>query len=160
MSRSQWASFAAILFIFAFVGVAGGAEPTSDASAAPGDVIRYRQTVMRAIASHLKALTPISAKKVPFAKHAVLHAQAVVELSKVLGELFPKGTGPSSGETDAMDSIWKDAKAWNQSLESFRLEATRLAAAASVGEFTALRAQVEVTNDSCAACHTSFRAGR
>ncbi len=127
----------------------------------PGEVIRYRQTVMRAVASQMKALAPIAARKVSYAKNATLHANAVAELSKVIGDLFPKGTGPKSEETDAMEAIWKDGgKAWAQALEKFRTDADKLQATAAAGDLDALRAQLELTNDACAACHKSFRAGR
>lgn len=126
----------------------------------PAEVIRYRQTVMRAIASQIKALGLIAARKVSYPKNASVHASAVADLSKLIGDLFPKGTGAKSGETDAMEAIWKEAKAWTQAVERFRSDAEKLQAAAVAEDFNAMRAQLEVTNDACAACHKSFRAGR
>ncbi len=145
--------------------VAQAAEPDAGVTApvvplVPAEVIRYRQSVMRAIASQIKALGFVAARKVNYPKNATLHANAIAELSKVIGDLFPKGTGAKSGETDAMDAIWKDPKAWTQAVGKIRSEADKLQATAIAGDFDAMRAQLEVTNDACAACHKSFRANR
>ncbi len=161
MGLSRW-----VLLCCSVLGVvARAAEPDAGVTApvvplVPAEVIRYRQTVMRAIASQIKALGPVAARKVNYPKNATLHANAIAELSKVLGDLFPKGTGQKSGETDAMDAIWKDPKAFTQAGERFRAEADKLQAIAIAGDFDAMRAQLEVTNDACAACHKSFRAAR
>jgi len=131
--------------------------PARVETSAPADVIRYRQTVMRSLSSHLKALSQLAARTVSFAKHAPVHSQAVVELSKMMSELFPKGSG--GGDSDALDAVWKNPKGWNQALEKMQLEAEKLAAAAASPDLIQLRAQVEATNDACAACHKAFRAG-
>ena len=141
--------------------VAGSARAEAPAAMVPGEVIRYRETVMRALASQMKALAPIAARKVNYPKNAALHANAIADGSKIIGELFPKGSGPKSGETDALESIWKDGgKAWAQAAEKFRVDADKLQATAATGDLDALRAQLELTHDACAACHKSFRASR
>jgi cytochrome c556 len=127
---------------------------------APADVIRYRQLVMRGIASHLKALAPVAARKVNYPKHATIHANALADVSKIVGDLFPAGTGAKGGETDALDAIWQKPKAWAAAVEKFRAEAEKLGPLAAAGDLDALRTQVEVTNDACAACHKSFRAAK
>lgn len=147
---------ALMMFTVTLSSVGFAAEPAP--AGAPEDLVRYRQTVMRAMSSHLKALAPLAARKVTFAKHAELHAQSVVELTKLIGELFPKGT--KSGESDALDTVWKDAKGFSLALDAMRAEAEKLSSAAAAGDLVQLRAQVERTNDACAACHKSFRASQ
>ncbi len=140
---------------------ASAAEPKAEVSAPPADVIRYRQSVMRALGTHFKALNAVANQKVPFTKHAALHARAVADLSQIIGELFPKGTGPGSGETDALGAIWADGKAWATAVDKFRAETDKLAAqASSATDVTTLKAQLETVNDSCASCHKAFRAGK
>ena len=161
MSLSRWALMCCSIFALA----AHAQEPAASVAIpapvmVPAEVIRYRQTVMRAIASQIKALGPIAARKVNYPKNASLHANAIADLSKVMGDLFPKGSGAKSGETDAMDAIWKEPKAWTLAVDTFRAEASKLQATAVAGDFDALRAQLQVTSDACAACHKSFRAGR
>ncbi len=114
---------------------------------------------MRAMAAHLKALSPLAAKKVSLPAHVSLHVRALADAAKIVTELFPEGTSATQvPETEALDAVWKNGKGFATAAQNFRTEAGKLATAAANGDLKALRAQIELTNDSCAACHKRFRA--
>lgn len=115
---------------------------------------------MKASAGHVKALTAIVDKKVNLVRHAEVHAKSLVDLTAMTKDLFPKGTGPASGVTDAKEGIWKDAEKWNGALEKMNAQVAKLEAAVKTGEVDKLKPELEATTDACAACHKTFRAGK
>lgn len=146
---------AGIAVLLLLASAAQGAE-AADAAA---DVVRYRQLSMRALSAHLKALSPLAAKKVSLPSHVSLHARAITDAAKMMAELFPKGSSVAEAPgTEALDAVWKNDQAFAKAVQAFRVEAAKLAAAANKGDLPAVRAQIEVTNDACAACHKLFRA--
>ncbi len=144
-------------FALVLANAAQAAEPGP--ADAPADVVRYRQLTMRAMAAHLKALSPLAAQKVSLPAHVSLHVRALADAAKIVTELFPKGTSTTQvPETEALDAVWKNGQGFATAARDFSTEAGKLAAAAAKGDLGALRAQIDLTNDSCAACHKHFRA--
>ena len=124
--------------------------------AAP-DVIKYRQSVMKALGGHLRALGPLANKKVAFPGHAELHARAVAELAHLLGDLFPAGSGPAaSPQTDAKEEIWKEPKKFAGAVAEMQEKADALARAAT-GDSAGLKAALEAAGEGCNTCHKPFR---
>jgi cytochrome c556 len=129
----------------------------AEEAAAPADVVKYRQSVMKALGGHLRALGPLAAKKVNFPRHAELHARSVAELARLLGELFPAGTGPSATPTEAKEEVWKDGKKFAAAVADMQEKAEALAKAAT-GDAAGLKGALEAAGESCGGCHKPFRA--
>jgi cytochrome c556 len=125
----------------------------------PAEVIRSRQAVMKALGAHLKALAPLATKKVNLPGHAQAHARAIVDLTKLMRDLFPKGTGPATGLSDAKEAIWTDEKKFAEALGAMTVSADKLVKVADepTGD---LKLAVDVVNDACVGCHKPFRANR
>jgi cytochrome c556 len=59
----------------------------------PLNVIKYRQSVMKAISGHTGAIAGVVKGEVSYVGHVAAHARGIHEMSKLLPGLFPKGTG-------------------------------------------------------------------
>ena len=125
---------------------------------APAEVVKERQALMKAMGAHMKALGPLASKKVAVAGHAEVHAKAIVELTRLMKDLFPKGTGPATGLSDAKEAVWTDEKKFAAAIQDMASSADGLLKAAQSGE--GLKAALDTTNDSCVGCHKPFRANR
>jgi len=123
--------------------------------AAP-DVIKYRQSVMKALGGHLRALGPLASKKVAFPRHAELHARAVADLARLIPELFPAGTGPGAGPTEAKEEVWKDGKKFAATAQEMQVRAEALVKAAA-GDAAGLKDALEDAGDVCSSCHKAFK---
>jgi cytochrome c556 len=122
----------------------------------PVDVVKYRQSVMKALNGHLRALGPLASKKVSIAGHAELHARSVAELARAIAELFPAGTGPQAADTEAKEEVWTDAKKFAAAMAEMREKADALQKAAA-GDASGLKGALEAAADACSACHKAFR---
>lgn len=127
------------------------AQPDSE------DIIKYRQSYMKALGGHMGSAAQIVRGKVDPAGHLVRHAEAIAALSEDITVLFPKGS--DFGETDAKPEVWEDwdgfqkaAGKEKQASAEFLGAVERSADAKSVGEaFKAL-------SDACKGCHEKYRA--
>jgi cytochrome c556 len=123
----------------------------------PQDVIQYRQSTMKALGGHMRALGSLAKKKVSFPRHADLHARAAADLSRVIGELFPAGTGPEAGKTEALPEVWKNGKKFASAVQDLQDKADAVVKAAA-GDGAGLKPAVEALGESCGACHDTFKA--
>jgi cytochrome c556 len=137
--------------------VVGGAALAEEA-AAPADIVKYRQASMKALGGHVKALGPLASGKVRFPTHVEQHARAVLDLARLMKDLFPKGTGVGVGSSEAKDTIWTDEKKFAESLAEMNAAAEQLSKAAAGADSGALKAALDRTNDACGSCHKPFRA--
>ncbi len=144
-----------LLALFCLV-VSGSA--VAQEAAAPADVVRYRQASMKALGGHVKALGPLAAGKVHFPAHVELHARAVLDLAKLMKDLFPKGTGEGVGSSEAKAAIWTEEKKFADALAEMTASAEQLSKAAQGSDLAALKSALERTNDACGSCHKPFRA--
>ena len=59
----------------------------------PENVIKYRQSVLKAIGGHTGAIVAVVKGEVSYVGDVAAHARAIHEMSKLLPGLFPEGTG-------------------------------------------------------------------
>jgi len=137
-------------------GLALGA--VAHAEDAPEDVITYRGVTMGLMGRHNKAVKMIVNGDVAYKDDLVPHAEALVALGKNLGEQFPAGSGPDSGkETEALATIWSNAKGFDAAVKAYQTAAAALLEAAREGDLAkAAEARGDI-GKSCGGCHDDFR---
>jgi len=87
------------------------------------------------------------------------HAAQVAQFAPQVPSLFPRGTGPETGNrTRAKAEIWTDPETFRQRAEAFRQQAARFNQAAQSGDLAAVRAALPDLSNSCKNCHDRFRA--
>lgn len=92
---------AAAVLAAAVLGAAASAPAAADGAGA----IKYRRAVMKSIGGHGAAIVAIIKGEVPFIEDLKGHAHAIAELAKIAPKIFPQGSGPGAGETNALDVI-------------------------------------------------------
>jgi cytochrome c556 len=122
-------------------------------------VIEYRQNVMKAISAHASDIGLILKGEVAFkAEHIVAHAEAINEMSKLLPDLTPKGSGAEAGKTRIKDEVWQKPEELRKYITALQSESAKLVEIAKGGDMQAIGAQVGVMGKSaCGACHEAFR---
>ena len=87
------------------------------------------------------------------------HAEHIARFSTEAPSLFPRGTGPETGNrTRAKAEIWSDPDTFRQRMTAFQTEAARFNQAAQSGDLAAVRGAMPGLSDSCKNCHDRFRA--
>jgi cytochrome c556 len=80
-------------------------------------------------------------------------------MSKLLPDLFPKGTGQDNyPETRALPELWNDLAKFEASAKDLQVQSAKLAAVAEGGDLAAIGAQLENLGKACGSCHKPFRA--
>jgi cytochrome c556 len=123
-------------------------------AADPGDVVKYRQAVMKANGSHMGATAAILQGKVDYKNQLADHARALEALNRDIVALFPEGT--KVGKTEALDSVWEKRAEFEKRARDARDKAAAFAKAVSANDANAL-AKFQELGDSCKACHKDFR---
>ena len=114
---------------------------------------RYEELgdAMKAISRELKGGSPDMAT-------IRRHADHMARFSQEAPSLFPRGTGPETGNrTRAKAEIWSDGETFRQRMTEFQAAATRFNQAAQSGDLAAVRAAMPGLGDSCKNCHDRFR---
>ncbi len=140
---------AAILF-----GLASPAQAVNE----PENVIKYRQSVMKAIGGHTGAIVGVVKGEVGYVGHIVAHAQGINAMSKLLPELFPEGTSQfESANTRALPAIWDDFSKFVAAAKSLEVESGKLIEVAASGDLGAIGGQLQNMGKACGGCHKPFR---
>jgi cytochrome c556 len=122
----------------------------------PEDIIKYRQNVMKSNGANMGAMAAILQGKVPEYKDRLDdHARGVQAGTKNIPALFPKGS--DFGETEALESVWKDTAGFKKRADDTSKKADALAKAVAGGDRKAIEARFKELSDSCKACHKDFR---
>ncbi|MYJ72089.1 MAG: cytochrome c [Rhodospirillaceae bacterium] len=123
----------------------------------PGDAIQTRKAVMASIGAHMNGIKAGMAAK--NGKLVAGHAGAIAALAPILPGLFPKGSGPESGETRAKAEIWQQWDRFVATTKALRKEAEELALVTELGDMAEIAAQFgTMARAGCGACHRPFRA--
>ena len=118
------------------------------------DAIKYRQSAMFIQNNHLGRLGAIVNGRVPYdAAMALANAEVVERISHLPWAGF--GAGTEGGK--AKPEIWKEQAKFKENQEKLMAETAKLVVAAKAGNLDALKAQFNVTGDTCKACHDTFR---
>jgi cytochrome c556 len=123
----------------------------------PKDVVRYRQQVMKAMGASLKSLSAIAKGDVSYRQHAKVHAQELAQLSQLMVDLFPEGTGPTTPRSEAKAEIWTKPEAFRAATKELEKETRLLLTAAEADDLGTLKSVLLRVNGSCSNCHHSFR---
>ncbi len=123
----------------------------------PEDAVKYRQNALFVMSQHFGRLGAMANGRVPFDAKAAADNAAIVEtLSKLPWAGFVPGT--ESIKSRAKPEVWTEKAQFDQAAEKMRGEATKLAAAAKMGNVDALKTAFGDTAASCKACHDSYQA--
>jgi cytochrome c556 len=118
-------------------------------------VVEYRQNAMRMVAGHQNAIEALLEQSVAPDSHIVPHARALLDLSIMMPDLFPVGSGGAN--TRALDAIWRDSAGFAAAVAEFRTAAEDLLAAAETGNRERVREGLGALSAGCGTCHQPFR---
>lgn len=135
-------------------GLVAGAPLMASAEDAPEEIIKYRESVMKAYAGHAGAAARLVRGKVSF-DNLKLHAGAMRDLSLLVGELFPPDS--DFGETRAKPEVWSKRDEFDKAVKENQAAAEAFAKAAESGDMQAAGEAFGTLSDSCKSCHESFR---
>jgi len=124
-------------------------------AAEPEDIIKYRQSVMKANGAHMAAAGAIINGKVDFKGQLGDHAKALQTINKDINSLFPKDS--DFGETKALDAVWKNNADFQKRAKDSAQKADALAKTVAAGDSKNYGARFKELSDSCKACHKDFR---
>ena len=80
------------------------------------------------------------------------------EMSKLIGELFPAGSGPDGHETRALPAIWESPEEFQAAVTAFQEQSAALVEVAAGGDMEAIKAQFMKVGGTCGDCHDAYRA--
>ena len=125
----------------------------------PSNLIKYRQSIMKAIGGHMGALGAVAKGEVSFTDEAVGHAHAINEMSKNLLRLFPEGSGYEvDKKTNALPAVWERWADFEAAVKAMQDESAKMVATAESGDAAAFGQQVgALGRDGCTNCHDTFR---
>jgi len=121
------------------------------------NVVKYRQSVMKAMGAHMTAMSLAVKKQISDRSQLAAHAASVRDLSGGLPAFFPRGTGSDKTKTAAKNEVWQRAAEFSASAAKLQRESAALTDAAKRGDAKAFDAQFENVSNACAACHRTFR---
>lgn len=125
----------------------------------PENVIKYRQSVMKAIGGHTGAIVGVVKGEVSFVGDVASHARGINEMSKLITKLFPAGTDNASmKDTRALPAIWEDKGKFEAAAQDLQTESAKLIEVAQGGDVAAIGAQLQNVGKACGSCHKPFRA--
>jgi cytochrome c556 len=132
------------------------ALPASAQFRKPEDAVKYRQSVMSVMATHLYGrLGAMVNGRVPFdAKAAADHATIVATLAPLPWSAFLPGT--DVGNSDAKPAAWKEQAKFKELGDKMQGEVLKLQAASRTGDFEAVKSAYRATTGSCKACHDVY----
>jgi cytochrome c556 len=128
---------------------------TTSAGAAPADDIKYRKSVMSAMAAHFGALSLINFGRVPHKEHLQVHARALADLGAQMGALFPAGS--EAGKTDALPLIWKEREPFDKRVADASRALAELRDAAAGSDKAAMAKAFKAAGETCKGCHDRYR---
>ncbi len=127
------------------------AEESEDA------VYLYRSNMMEIAQKHLKALQKYVKGELPIKKHVPVHVDALLAINSLYQDLFP--VGKQHPESEALPTIWSDAKGFEQAILYNR---KRIMALKQVdpADMKTMKRVVNNVRMSCGDCHYYFKDGR
>ena len=118
-------------------------------------IVAYRQSLMQGFRMHTGALRAIFGDDVAYTRHVALHANTIRDLTMMLSDVFPEGSGGE--DSGAMDTIWTNAGDFQERLAVFQSAGAHLAEAAASGDMAATQEAFQVFSRGCRGCHSDYR---
>jgi len=133
------------------------AVPASAQFAKPEDAVKYRQSALSLMGTHLTRLGQMANGRVPFdAKVAQDNAQVLSELARLPWAGFVPGSEKLSAK--AKPEIWAEQAKFKDYAEKMVAETAKLSPAAKTNNLDNLKTAFGSTAASCKACHDNYRA--
>ena len=88
-------------------------------------------------------------------------ANALARWAKVLPTMFPAGTGADNADgakTRALPTIWSDRAGFDKAAGDYADATAKLLDLVKAGDTPGFKAQLDVVDKTCDACHDSYRA--
>ena len=133
--------------------VSPGASRADSHAADPS--VKYRQSVMSIIGTHMGAIGDIMKNQLALPGAIAVHATQMAESAQLIAPAFEKRV--VDGPTDAKPAIWSDAAKFDAAIASYEAAARDLATAASSGDPAAVGPAMRALGKSCGGCHKPFR---
>lgn len=131
-------------------------SPAMAQFAKPEDAVKYRQSALTLMNTHLLRIAAMANGRVPYdAKVATENAELLATLSRLPWQGFGPDTDMLSPK--AKPEIWSQKARFNDFAEKMTAETTKLAAAAKTNNLDNLKTAFGATAASCKNCHDVFR---
>lgn len=126
-------------------------------AASPAETIAARQANYKKMGAAMKLIKDELAGSADKAKMTGA-AKAIATTARAQLRLFPAGTGPDAGKTDALPGIWSQRAAFDGHAKKLIVEADKLVAVAGRAPAATVEAQFKLVGGTCGGCHKQFRA--
>ena len=131
--------------------------PASAQFQKPEDAVKYRQSVMTIMSTHVGRIGAMVNGRAPFdAKVAQDSAHVVAVMSTLPWPAFTQNT--ENLKTRALPEIWKEGVKFKEASEKMQAEVAKLEVAAKTGNLDTIKAAFGAAGGSCKNCHDSFQA--
>ena len=128
------------------------------AADSPEKLVKYRQSVMKAIGGHTGAIAAVVKGEVSFGAHVANHARGIKDMSLIVPDIFPPNSGPMDyADTGALPAIWEQQAKFKEAITAFQSAAAKFAEIAESGDRQAIAAGLGALGNSCGGCHKPFR---
>ncbi|MBO6837685.1 MAG: cytochrome c [Alphaproteobacteria bacterium] len=135
---------------------AAPAEAMAAATVAPDQNYMLRNSAMKAIAGHMKALGAVAKGEATADAGTVVHAQGLNSLAQTVPLLFDVEAIPDKSRAKA--EIWSDWAGFQKAADDFAAATQAVVAAAETGDPAQLGAALGEVGKTCGGCHKPFRA--
>lgn len=128
------------------------------AADSPEDLVKYRQSVMKALGGHAGAIAAVVKGQVSYGAHVANHARSIKEMSLIVPDIFPSNSGPAAyADTRALTKIWEQPAKFKEAVTAFQSAAAKFADIAEGGDQQAIAEGLGALGKSCGGCHKPFR---
>ena len=131
--------------------------PAANAADDAAAIVRYRQTIMKLLGSHLRALGAIAKHDVSYTKHVGAHAEGIRAMAVLLPEMFPANTSPKDIRSGSKAEVWTKKAEFNKDAQNMAAAAAKLVQLAKGKNTAAIEAQIGALGKTCGDCHDTFR---
>ena len=119
------------------------------------DIIKYRESVMKAYGAHMSAAARIVRGKVDFQDQLKLHADSIEGIANTVTALFPEDS--DFGETRAKAEVWSKPKEFADAIKVNQQAAADFSKTVAGGDKAALATSFKQLSTRCQSCHEKFR---
>ena len=140
------------------------AAPPAIAEMDVNGMIKYRQSVMKALAGHTGAVNRLVRGQVPLMDQLEMHATAARDIARTISTLFPADTIPPDAEfagatvaTESLASITEKPEEFEKAAQETVDATEALVKAVQAGNQQELPVAFKQVGESCKGCHKNFR---
>ena len=138
------------LFVLLIAVPALAADPASD-------IVKYRQSVMKAMAAHMTSMSLVVKKQVSDRSQLAAHAMALRDLSGGLPNFFPRGTGSDKTKTAAKNEVWQRFPEFEAAFRETPARKQRARRGRETRRRESVRRAVRERRERVRGCHRTFR---